>query len=94
MVAGSAFAAQCVYLVAATLRPETMYGQTNCWLRPDMKYVAFETQQGDIFVCTRRAARNMAYQGFTNHDGVVDVKAELTGQVRASYLSSSTSHVG
>ena len=26
-----------VFLVAATLRPETMYGQTNCWLRPDMK---------------------------------------------------------
>ncbi len=24
-------------LVAATLRPETMYGQTNCWVRPDMK---------------------------------------------------------
>ena len=36
--------AQCggssVYLVAATLRPETMYGQTNCWVKPDMTYVA------------------------------------------------------
>ena len=29
-----------VYLVAATLRPETMYGQTNCWVRPDMAYAA------------------------------------------------------
>ena len=26
-----------VFLVAATLRPETMYGQTNCWVRPDMR---------------------------------------------------------
>lgn len=26
-----------VYLLAATLRPETMYGQTNCWVRPNMK---------------------------------------------------------
>ena len=25
-----------VYLVAATLRPETMYGQTNCFLHPDI----------------------------------------------------------
>lgn len=28
---------QSVYLVAATLRPETMYGQTNCYLHPDIK---------------------------------------------------------
>ena len=26
-----------VYLVAATLRPETMYGQTNCWVQPEMR---------------------------------------------------------
>src|SRR5699024_8487375 len=26
-----------VFLVGATLRPETTYGQTNCWLRPDMR---------------------------------------------------------
>ena len=52
-----------IFLVAATLRPETMYGQTNCWVRPDMKYVAFRVKSGDVFVCTRRAARNMSYQG-------------------------------
>lgn len=74
-----------VFLVAATLRPETMYGQTNCWVRPDMKYIAFrvtKTQQqcGEIYVSTARAARNMAYQGFTEKDGVVDVLLEFTGQ--------------
>ena len=31
-----------VFLVAATLRPETMYGQTNCWLHPDITYLAVE----------------------------------------------------
>ena len=51
-----------IFLVAATLRPETMYGQTNCWVRPDMKYVAFRVKGGDVFVCTRRAARNMSFQ--------------------------------
>ncbi len=25
-----------IYLVAATPRPETMYGQTNCWIHPDI----------------------------------------------------------
>ncbi|XP_065321426.1 leucine--tRNA ligase, cytoplasmic-like isoform X2 [Gordionus sp. m RMFG-2023] len=30
-----------VYLPAATLRPETMYGQTNAWIHPDILYKAF-----------------------------------------------------
>uniref|UniRef100_A0A8D0ALT7 Leucine--tRNA ligase, cytoplasmic n=1 Tax=Sander lucioperca TaxID=283035 RepID=A0A8D0ALT7_SANLU len=69
-----------IFLVAATLRPETMFGQTNCWVRPDMKYVAFETTSGDIFICTSRSARNMSYQGFTKENGVVSVVMEILGQ--------------
>jgi leucyl-tRNA synthetase len=71
-----------IYFVAATLRPETMYGQTNCWIRPDMKYVAFRVTKGsgEIFVSTLRAADNMSYQGFTKEDGKVEVLAELSGQ--------------
>ncbi|XP_055082943.1 leucine--tRNA ligase, cytoplasmic [Periophthalmus magnuspinnatus] len=69
-----------IFLVAATLRPETMFGQTNCWVRPDMKYVAFETVSGDVFICTRRSARNMSFQGFTKENGVVPVVMEILGQ--------------
>ncbi|XP_015307571.2 leucine--tRNA ligase, cytoplasmic isoform X4 [Macaca fascicularis] len=69
-----------IFLVAATLRPETMFGQTNCWVRPDMKYIGFETVNGDIFICTQRAARNMSYQGFTRDNGVVPVVKELMGE--------------
>uniref|UniRef100_A0A2K5IGF8 Leucine--tRNA ligase, cytoplasmic n=1 Tax=Colobus angolensis palliatus TaxID=336983 RepID=A0A2K5IGF8_COLAP len=69
-----------IFLVAATLRPETMFGQTNCWVRPDMKYIGFETVNGDIFICTQRAARNMSYQGFTKDNGVVPVVKELMGE--------------
>uniref|UniRef100_A0A7N6A613 Leucine--tRNA ligase, cytoplasmic n=1 Tax=Anabas testudineus TaxID=64144 RepID=A0A7N6A613_ANATE len=69
-----------IFLVAATLRPETMFGQTNCWVRPDMKYIAFETSNGDIFICTSRSARNMSYQGFTKENGVVPVVMEILGQ--------------
>ena len=69
-----------VFLVAATLRPETMYGQTNCWVRPDMQYVAFETTQGEVFICTRRSSFNMAHQGFTPEFGKVDYLLTLCGQ--------------
>lgn len=58
-----------------------MFGQTNCWLRPDMKYIGFETGSGDIFICSQRAARNMSYQGFTRDNGVLPVVKELMGEV-------------
>ena len=72
-----------MYLVAATLRPETMYGQTNCWLHPDMKYIGFKGghDDRDVLICTRRSARNMSYQGLTQANGQLDVVVELTGQV-------------
>ncbi|KAL7673567.1 hypothetical protein ACOME3_008421 [Neoechinorhynchus agilis] len=51
-----------VFLLAATLRPETMYGLTNCWVHPDIEYQAVRAMDGSVFVCTGRSARNMAYQ--------------------------------
>ncbi|XP_071786614.1 leucine--tRNA ligase, cytoplasmic-like [Asterias amurensis] len=69
-----------IFLVAATLRPETMYGQTNCWVRPDMKYIAYETKQGEVFISTHRAARNMSYQGILKVEGKVTVLVDLVGQ--------------
>ncbi|XP_011877441.1 PREDICTED: leucine--tRNA ligase, cytoplasmic isoform X2 [Vollenhovia emeryi] len=69
-----------VYLVAATLRPETMYGQTNCWVHPDMNYIAYNLARGDVYISTERAARNMSYQGFFKDEGKIDVVGELTGK--------------
>ncbi|CAM4671828.1 unnamed protein product [Leuciscus chuanchicus] len=69
-----------IFLVAATMRPETMFGQTNCWIRPDMKYIIFETASGDLFISTQRSARNMSYQGFTKENGVVPVLMNIMGQ--------------
>jgi leucyl-tRNA synthetase len=51
-----------VYFAPATLRPETMYGQTNCWILPDGNYGAYQISETEIFVLTGRAARNLAYQ--------------------------------
>lgn len=79
-----------ISLVAATLRPETMYGQTNCWVSPTIEYVAFAINDTEIFVSTRRAARNMSYQvfdtdsgrgvqGYTRPEGEVDIVATVPG---------------
>ncbi|XP_071736877.1 leucine--tRNA ligase, cytoplasmic-like [Rutidosis leptorrhynchoides] len=69
-----------VYLAAATLRPETMYGQTNCWVLPDGKYGAFEINENEVFILTERAARNLAYQRLSIvHEKVTRV-VELTCQ--------------
>lgn len=67
-------------MIAATLRPETMYGQTNCWLHPDIKYIAFEvTKHNEVWICTQRAARNLSYQDFTEADGKIKELVEVTG---------------
>ncbi|XP_068702613.1 leucine--tRNA ligase, cytoplasmic-like [Montipora foliosa] len=77
----SALSGKNVFLMAATLRPETMYGQTNCWIHPEIKYIAFESNiKDEVYISTRRAARNMSYQGFTPEEGVVRELLELTGQ--------------
>lgn len=69
-----------VFLLAATLRPETMYGQTNLWLKPDMKYIAFKMINNEIGVCSQRAALNMSYQDLTPKVGELDILAEFDGQ--------------
>ena len=58
-----------VYLAAATLRPETMYGQTNCWVLPDGDYGAFEMADASVLIMCDRAARNLAYQEHTATPG-------------------------
>jgi leucyl-tRNA synthetase len=50
-----------VYLVAASLRPETMYGQTNCFVLPGATYGLYEMQNDEFFICSERAARNFSF---------------------------------
>eukprot|EP00897_Mesotaenium_endlicherianum_P004099 jgi/Mesen1/3717/ME000202S02808 len=74
-----ALAGKRVYLAAATLRPETMYGQTNAWVLPDGQYGAFQVSEDEVFVVTRRAANNMAYQFLSTEWGKPTCLLELTG---------------
>lgn len=58
--------------MAATLRPETMYGQTNCFLLPEGEYGCFEAKDGEVFLCSERSALNMAYQDILKEPRVVE----------------------
>ena len=68
-----------IFLVPATLRPETMYGQTCCFVGPKITYGVFKVNDSDYFVITDRAARNMAYQGIFSKEGSIDKVAEILG---------------
>ncbi|GJP49314.1 hypothetical protein CLOM_g8539 [Closterium sp. NIES-68] len=75
-----ALAGRNVFLAAATLRPETMYGQTNAWVLPDGQYGAFEVNEGgDVFVVTKRSALNLSYQFLSKEFGKPHCLLELTG---------------
>lgn len=69
-----------VFLAAATLRPETMYGQTNCWVLPEGKYGAYEVNDSEVFVLTARAALNLAYQRLSRVPEKPTCLVELCGQ--------------
>ncbi|KAF8201405.1 hypothetical protein BJ912DRAFT_500295 [Pholiota molesta] len=68
-----------VYMVAATLRPETMYGQTNTFVGTGIKYGIFAANEKEAYLCTLRAARNMAFQGTITPRGHIEQLVEVEG---------------
>ncbi|KIK94180.1 hypothetical protein PAXRUDRAFT_828265 [Paxillus rubicundulus Ve08.2h10] len=68
-----------VFLVPATLRPETMYGQTNCFVGPTLKYGVFAINDSEAYVVSHRGARNMAFQGLSPTRGEVIQLLEIDG---------------
>lgn len=67
-----------VYFVPATLRPETMYGQTCCFVGPKITYGVFKVSENEFYVVTKRAAWNMAFQGtFFKSDSFARDASEL-----------------
>ncbi|MFH1683228.1 MAG: leucine--tRNA ligase, partial [Candidatus Woesearchaeota archaeon] len=49
------------FLIAATLRPETVYGQTNLWINPHVNYVRVGVE-GENWIMSREAAEKLSYQ--------------------------------
>ncbi|KAH8701682.1 leucyl-tRNA synthetase [Talaromyces proteolyticus] len=67
-----------VYFIPATLRPETMYGQTAIFLGPKIPYGIFKVKDKEYYIVTKRAAWNMAFQGtFFSSDNFPMTQNEL-----------------
>ena len=69
-----------VFLMAATLRPETMYGQTNCWALPEGKYGAYRGLNDEIYIMAERSALNLSFQDMMPETGKPEKLLEVTGQ--------------
>ncbi|CCF55823.1 hypothetical protein KAFR_0A03880 [Kazachstania africana CBS 2517] len=68
-----------IYFVAATLRPETMYGQTCCFVSPKIEYGIFDA--GDsYYITTERAFKNMSYQKLTPKRGYYKPVITINGK--------------
>lgn len=68
-----------IYFVAATLRPETLYGQTCCFVSPKIDYGIFDA--GDsYFITTERAFKNMSFQKITPKRGYYKPVVTLNGK--------------
>ncbi|NPA23463.1 MAG: leucine--tRNA ligase [Crenarchaeota archaeon] len=62
------------YVVAATLRPETIFGVTNIWIRPDAQYVR-ALVNGEVWIVSKECAWKLQYQ-----DKEVKMLEELKGE--------------
>lgn len=50
-----------LFLVAGTLRPETVFGQTNLWVNPNIEYVKVKVGN-EVWVMSREAKEKLDYQ--------------------------------
>lgn len=63
-------------LPVATLRPETVYGVTNLWVNPHMRYVVARVDEGNnpMWIISRDAVMKLKHQGHK-----VDIDHEIDG---------------
>lgn len=69
-----------VYLLAATLKSETIGDETNILLKPDMEYVVLDLMNEELGICSKRAALNISYQRLTPKFGEPEIIATIKGQ--------------
>jgi leucyl-tRNA synthetase len=76
-------------LLAATLRPETLFGVTNMWVNPDVDYVQARVD-GEKWIVSKEAARKLE---FLNHkvEVIKTVRGrEIVGQSATNPINNST----
>ncbi|WP_456452970.1 leucine--tRNA ligase, partial [Thermococcus sp.] len=67
-----------VYMPAATLRPETVYGVTNMWLNPEATYVKAKVRRNgreETWIISKEAAYKLSFQ-----DREIEVIEEFRGE--------------
>lgn len=69
-----------IFLVAGTLRPETMYGQINCYIHPKGIYGIYEMKNKEFYITSKHAILNMAYQDKTKEFKKCQPLLEIKGQ--------------
>ncbi|KAI2464346.1 leucyl-tRNA synthetase, cytoplasmic [Annulohypoxylon bovei var. microspora] len=70
-----------VFLVPATLRAETMYGQVACFVAPKVTYGIYEAAPNEYYVMTEKAAKNMAHQEIFAEEGVIKKAYDIQGSM-------------
>lgn len=58
------------YLIGVTLRPETLYGVSNCFVSPEMDYGCFPINDTDYYITSLFSFKNMFYQKKFSHPKV------------------------
>jgi len=62
------------YLIAATLRPETIYGETNFWVNPDIEYVKAKVDK-ETWIISKECSEKLK-----NQDKKIDVIGKIKGK--------------
>ncbi|MBN1502753.1 leucine--tRNA ligase [Candidatus Woesearchaeota archaeon] len=65
------------YIVCASLRPETIYGQTNLWVDPKVEYVKIRVDDKENWICSKECADKLKLQ---------DKKVEEIGKVNGGEI--------
>jgi len=80
------------YIIAATLRPETMYGQTNMWVNPEVHYIKAKVKSGsgesgdareETWIISKECAEKLRYQ---------DMEVEEIGKIKGADMIGKTCH--
>lgn len=54
-----------VFLPCATLRPETVFGVTNLWMKPEGEYVEIKTEGEENWITSKEAVKKLSEQGWS-----------------------------
>ena len=73
------------FVVAATLRPETVFGQTNFWANPDIDYVRVRVDD-ETWIMSAEGAEKLNFQRYVEIIGKISGKSLIGRMVKAPII--------